>query len=72
MFNSKPLYPFKTGTGLYPYVNPKTFQIISQGQDQTFGAGGTYTAGVGEYLIGGVGYDDLSNFATTILGKKDE
>ena len=71
-FGSNSLYPFKTGTGLYPYVNPKTFQIISQGQDQTFGSGGTYTAGVGDYVLGGVGYDDMSNFATTILGKKDE
>jgi len=72
MFNSKPLRPFMTGTGLNPFVNPKTFQIISQGQDQTFGAGGTYAAGAGDYIIGGVGYDDMSNFATTILGKKDE
>ena len=72
VFNGRSLYPFKTGTGLYPYVNPKTFQIISQGQDQTFGSGGTYTAGVGDYVLGGVGYDDMSNFATTILGKKDE
>lgn len=72
VFNSKTLKPFQTGTGLNPYVNPKTFQIISQGKDQTFGAGGTYAPGVGEYILGGVGYDDMSNFATDILGKKDE
>ena len=73
VFNGKSLSPFQTGTGLYPYINPKTFQIISQGKDQIFGAGGTtYAPGVGEYMIGSVGYDDMSNFATNILGKKDE
>ncbi|MCY2942582.1 MAG: hypothetical protein NTV50_13060 [Planctomycetota bacterium] len=71
-FGSNSLYPFRNGTGLYPYINPKTFQIISQGKDQAFGAGGTYAAGAGDYTIGGVGYDDMANFATDILGKKDE
>jgi len=72
VFNGISLYPFRTGTGLNPYINPKTFQIISQGKDQTFGAGGTYAAGAGDYIIGGVGYDDMANFAPDILGKKDE
>ena len=71
-FGSNFLYPFKTGTGLNPYINPKTFQIICQGKDQIFGGGGTYAAGMGDYLIGSVGYDDMANFATDILGKKDE
>jgi len=72
VFNGISLYPFRTGTGLNPYINPKTFQIISQGKDQTFGAGGIYAAGAGDYTLGGVGYDDMANFAPDILGKKDE
>ena len=51
------------------FYNPKTFQIISSGQDQTFGPGGYYQP---PFTIGVPGYDDLSNFSSTILGKKDE
>jgi len=72
VFNGISLYPFRTGTGLNPYKNPKTFQIISPGKDQIFGGGGTYAAGAGDYIIGSAGYDDMANFAPDILGKKDE
>ena len=51
------------------FYNPKTFQIISSGQDQTFGPGGYYQP---PFTIGVPGYDDLSNFSSTVLGKKDE
>lgn len=66
------------------FYNPKTFQIISSGPDQTFGGGGfnssTSAFGVvhnpgtmtGDYALGAVGYDDLANFSSTQLGKKDE
>ena len=51
------------------FYNSKTFQIISSGQDQTFGPGGYYQP---PFAIGSPGYDDLSNFSSTVLGKKDE
>ena len=51
------------------YYNPKTFQIISSGQDQSFGSGAHYQP---PFAIGSPGYDDLSNFSSTVLGKKDE
>ena len=54
------------------FYNPKTFQIISSGPDQAFGSGGAHTPGTGAYAISAPGYDDLSNFSTTQLGKKDE
>ena len=63
------------------FYNPKTFQIISAGPDQIFGkgsfGGGTtfgliHTPGSGDYLVGAPGYDDLANFSSTLLGKKDE
>ena len=63
------------------FYNPKTFQIISAGPDQIFGkgsfGGGTtfgliHTPGSGDYLVGAPGYDDLANFSSTQLGKKDE
>jgi len=69
-----PLSP-KTGGDLYPYkngnvfFNAKTFQLISSGQDQLFGSGDVYTP---PFLIGDSGYDDLANFSSTQLGKKDE
>jgi len=63
------------------FYNPKTFQIISAGPDQSFGkgnfGGGTtfglvHTPGSGDYAISAPGYDDLANFSSTQLGKKDE
>ena len=66
---------------LTAFYNPKTFQIISSGPDQTFGrgcfGGGTtfgvvHTPGSGDYAISASGYDDLANFSSTQLGKKDE
>jgi|LakMenE01Jun11ns_1017448.scaffolds.fasta_scaffold9953813_1 prepilin-type N-terminal cleavage/methylation domain-containing protein len=68
----------RTATTFY---NPKTFQIISSGPDQSFGkgcfGGGTtfgvvHTPGSGDYAIAASGYDDLANFSSTQLGKKDE
>ena len=63
------------------FYNPKTFQIISSGPDQSFGkgnfGGGTtfglvHAPGSGDYAISAPGYDDLANFSSTQLGKKDE
>ena len=51
------------------FYNAKTFQIISSGQDQSFGPGGYYNP---PYAIGLPIYDDLANFSSTQLGKKDE
>ena len=69
----------KTGGSLLPYknnnvfFNAKTFQIIGSGQNQLFGPGGLgWTPGSGKYAIDADGYDDLSNFYSTQLGKKDE
>ena len=69
----------KTGGSLLPYknnnvfFNAKTFQIIGSGQNQLFGPGGLgWTPGSGKYAIDADGYDDLSNFSSTQLGKKDE
>ena len=68
----------RTATAFY---NPKTFQIISSGPDQAFGkgsfGGGTvfgvvHAPGGGDYAISATGFDDLSNFSSTQLGKKDE
>ena len=58
--------PFYTASS---YYNTKTFQIISSGQDQSFGPGGYYQPPL---VIGSAGYDDLSNFSSSQLGKKDE
>ena len=51
------------------YYNANTFQIISSGLDQSFGSGGYYQP---PFAIGTPGYDDLANFSSTQLGKKDE
>jgi len=66
-----PLSPYRTSnaTTASSYYNAKTFQIISSGQDQTFGPGDVYNPPL---VIGSAGYDDLSNFSSTQLGKKDE
>jgi prepilin-type N-terminal cleavage/methylation domain-containing protein len=69
----------KTGGSLLPYkngsvfFNTKTFQLISSGPNLVFGPGGSgWTPGSGKYAIEADGYDDLSNFSSTQLGKKDE
>ena len=69
------LYPYRTSsaTTASSYNNAKTFQLISSGQNQVFGPGGSaWTPGSGKYAIDADGYDDLSNFSSTQLGKKDE
>jgi hypothetical protein len=65
------LSPYRTSsaTTASSFYNAKTFQIISSGQDQSFGPGGYYQPPL---VIGSAGYDDLSNFSSTQLGKKDE
>ena len=65
------LYPYRTtnATTASSYYNAKTFQLISSGQDQSFGPGGVYNP---PFAIGTPGYDDLANFSSTQLGKKDE
>jgi hypothetical protein len=69
------LYPYRTSSAITAssYYNAKTFQIISSGQNQVFGPGGSaWTPGSDKYAIDADGYDDLSNFSSTQLGKKDE
>ena len=65
------LSPYRTSsaTTASSYYNAKTFQLISSGQDQSFGPGGVYNP---PFAIGTPGYDDLANFSSTQLGKKDE
>jgi len=65
------LSPYRTSsaTTASSYYNAKTFQLISSGQDQSFGPGGVYNP---PFSIGTPGYDDLANFSSTQLGKKDE
>jgi len=58
--------PFKDASG--KYLNPKTIQVVSSGPDKTFGPGGSYTSGSGEYADGKSGFDDLSNFKQGQLG----
>ena len=62
--------PFKSSATAF--INPKTFQLVNSGPDQLLGSGGLYSPGNGDYALGGVGYDDLANFSSTQLGKKDE
>jgi len=47
------------------YYNPKTFQLISSGQDKTFGSGGYYKP---PYQIGQPIFDDIANFSALQLG----
>jgi hypothetical protein len=47
------------------YYNPKTFQLISSGQDKTFGPGGYYKP---PYTIGQAVFDDIANFSALQLG----
>jgi prepilin-type N-terminal cleavage/methylation domain-containing protein len=55
------------------YVKPDGFQIISAGQDGTFGkgtvdAGTTYRPGATNLPINNPGYDDMANFYDRFLG----
>lgn len=50
------------------YYNPKTFQLISSGQDKTFGLGGYYNP---PYTIGQAVFDDIANFSSLQLGVKE-
>jgi len=106
------LHPNNPSQGAISWVNPRSFQLISAGKDQTFGknfyinpgyptapptpysaSSGVYTgthltgeplpyvAGEGCWKLAVLsgedaslttGYDDISNFASSFLGKKDE
>jgi len=58
----------KTATGAVTassYYNAKTFQLISSGQDKTFGPGGYYNP---PYTIGQPVFDDIANFSALQLG----
>ena len=50
------------------YYNPKTFQLISCGQDKTFGPGGYYYP---PYSMGLPVFDDIANFSSLQLGVKE-
>ena len=50
------------------YYNPKTFQLISSGQDKTFGPGGYYNP---PYTIGQAVFDDIANFSSLQLGVQE-
>ncbi len=68
---SKGNYPSGAVSNGTAFYNLKTFQIISSGHDQGFGSG-SHTPGQGNYAIDTLGYDDIANFSSTQLGKKDE
>ena len=51
------------------YYNPKTFQIISSGQDKSFGPGGYYNP---PYTTGAPVFDDISNFSSLQLGAREQ
>jgi prepilin-type N-terminal cleavage/methylation domain-containing protein len=66
--------PHGGGTGLSPYinnVNPDSYQLISAGRNRKFGNGGgswQLGQGPGTYPPDSDGYDDISNFASFLLG----
>lgn len=66
---SGPISPYhKTPTGTVSassYYNPKTFQLISSGQDKIFGSGGYYKP---PYASGSPIFDDIANFSALQLG----
>jgi prepilin-type N-terminal cleavage/methylation domain-containing protein len=71
------VYPYRSVANLAAnsFYNPKTFQIISSGPDQTFGKidpSSTNPIYAPPYSSDLSIYDDLSNFSSTQLGKKDE
>jgi hypothetical protein len=51
------------------YVMPNGFQIISAGADGVFGSAGVWPSTT---MTRPGGYDDISNFATTILGSQNQ
>ena len=58
------VYPWYESTSPYTkYLNADSFQIISAGEDMTFGAGGLYSPGA----LPQAAKDDLSNFTQSIL-----
>jgi general secretion pathway protein G len=76
-----PYYEFAGSANSTPrYLNPNTFQIISAGQDNQFGPGGTPSAQTGFQPAQanpwtpanpnplGPGFDDQSNFSSSPLG----
>lgn len=54
--------PFIENAGTNKYVNEKTCQIISAGEDGLFGAGGAWNPGALSYSFDQPGGDDLGNF----------
>jgi prepilin-type N-terminal cleavage/methylation domain-containing protein len=61
------------------YINPKSFQIISPGQDFRFGVGGTYIRGKGLAVFSGTDtyrttevrqpeFDNITNFSSGLIG----
>lgn len=66
--------PHGGGAGLSPYlnnVNPDSYQLISAGRNRKFGTGGAswqLGQGAGTYPPGSDGHDDISNFASFLLG----
>jgi prepilin-type N-terminal cleavage/methylation domain-containing protein len=61
-----PYHKTPTGTvSASSYYNPKTFQLISSGQDKIFGSGGYYKP---PYASGSAIFDDIANFSALQLG----
>ncbi len=71
-------YPDRDGFGVRPYrlngkaMNPKGWQIVSAGPDGKFGPGGDWTPGEGPWAAGGPGADDLSNFNSGPLSRREQ
>jgi prepilin-type N-terminal cleavage/methylation domain-containing protein len=57
------LQPYKQGV---LFSNPRTHQVISAGQDQTFGAGGLWSSATGQVATG-ADKDNQTNFAGAVL-----
>jgi general secretion pathway protein G len=60
--------PYLEGTSPNRFTNPKSFQIISAGNDGQFGPGGPWTPGSGAKYATGRPSDDQANFGGNILG----
>ncbi|MBX9585552.1 MAG: prepilin-type N-terminal cleavage/methylation domain-containing protein [Gemmataceae bacterium] len=54
------------------FLNARGFQIVSAGPDTTFGGGGDWAPGTGDYVSNGIGGDDLSNFNTGPLNQENK
>jgi hypothetical protein len=64
-----PYVQSKTAAGTIVYMNDKSFQIISAGENKQFGPGGTaWTPSTGYAGRNAAGNDDLSNFSGPPLG----